>query len=65
MCTSRWNASSPRTIHPRLHLTAPITESGQASRMFAHWHHGHPYVLAVIATGCLLMYRGFKRNDWL
>jgi len=27
--------------------------------------YGYPVVLAVIATACLFLYRGFKRNGWL
>ncbi|GAA3781798.1 magnesium and cobalt transport protein CorA [Streptomyces chiangmaiensis] len=30
-----------------------------------HWRIGYPLVIAVIAVGCLVLYRGFKRNDWL
>ncbi|PRY49323.1 magnesium transporter [Geodermatophilus tzadiensis] len=29
------------------------------------WRWGYPMVLLVIATACLLLYRGFKRNGWL
>ncbi|MGY1693077.1 magnesium/cobalt transporter CorA [Geodermatophilus sp. SYSU D01105] len=30
-----------------------------------HWRYGYPLVLLVIATVCVLLYRGFKRNGWL
>jgi magnesium transporter len=30
-----------------------------------HWKLGYPLVLVVIAVGCLVLYRGFKRNGWL
>jgi magnesium transporter len=29
------------------------------------WRFGYPLVLAVIATACVLLYRGFRRNGWL
>ena len=29
------------------------------------WSFGYPLVLAVMATACLLLYRAFRRNDWL
>ena len=29
------------------------------------WSFGYPLVLAVMATVCLLLYRAFRRNDWL
>lgn len=30
-----------------------------------HWKLGYPLVLTVMAGVCFLLYRGFKRNDWL
>ncbi|MGW1670847.1 magnesium and cobalt transport protein CorA [Streptomyces sp. NPDC002324] len=30
-----------------------------------HWRFGYPLVLGVIATACVTLYRGFKRNGWL
>ncbi|MCW7943158.1 magnesium transporter CorA [Streptomyces hygroscopicus] len=30
-----------------------------------HWGFGYPLVLVAIAVGCLVLYRGFKRNGWL
>ncbi|MFI1352661.1 magnesium and cobalt transport protein CorA [Streptomyces sp. NPDC020898] len=30
-----------------------------------HWRFGYPLVLAVIATACFFVHRGFKRNGWL
>jgi magnesium transporter len=30
-----------------------------------HWKFGYPLVLVVIAVACVVLYRGFKRNDWL
>jgi len=29
------------------------------------WRYGYPMVLAVIVVVCLLLYRGFRRNNWL
>ena len=30
-----------------------------------HWKYGYPLVILVIVAICLLLYRGFKRNNWL
>jgi magnesium transporter len=30
-----------------------------------HWRWGYPLVLLIIAVACALLYRGFKRNNWL
>ncbi|MET7605403.1 magnesium/cobalt transporter CorA [Streptomyces avermitilis] len=30
-----------------------------------HWRFGYPLIMAVIAVGCVTVYRGFKRNGWL
>ncbi|MFI9100722.1 magnesium and cobalt transport protein CorA [Streptomyces fildesensis] len=30
-----------------------------------HWTYGYPAVVGVMATACLLMHRGFRRNGWL
>jgi magnesium transporter len=30
-----------------------------------HWQYGYPAVLALMATICTALYRGFKRNHWL
>jgi magnesium transporter len=30
-----------------------------------HWTFGYPMVLGVMATICLLLYRGFKKSGWL
>ncbi|MFC9847815.1 magnesium and cobalt transport protein CorA [Streptomyces sp. NPDC060223] len=30
-----------------------------------HWTFGYPLVLGVIATACLVLYRGFRRSGWL
>ncbi|MFF9084836.1 magnesium/cobalt transporter CorA [Streptomyces sp. NPDC014991] len=30
-----------------------------------HWQFGYPLVMAVMATACLVLYRGFRRNGWL
>ncbi|AKN72936.1 magnesium transporter CorA [Streptomyces sp. PBH53] len=30
-----------------------------------HWRFGYPLVMAVMATACLTLYRGFRRNGWL
>jgi magnesium transporter len=29
------------------------------------WRWSYPLVLLVIATACVALYRGFKRNGWL
>ncbi|GGS87318.1 magnesium transporter CorA [Streptomyces cinerochromogenes] len=30
-----------------------------------HWRFGYPLVMTVMATACLALYRGFRRNGWL
>ncbi|MGC4985044.1 MULTISPECIES: magnesium and cobalt transport protein CorA [unclassified Streptomyces] len=30
-----------------------------------HWRFGYPIVISVISVGCLILYRGFRRNGWL
>jgi magnesium transporter len=30
-----------------------------------HWTFGYPLVLGLIATACVLLYRGFRRSGWL
>jgi magnesium transporter len=30
-----------------------------------HWRFGYPIVIGVISVGCLILYRGFRRNGWL
>jgi magnesium transporter len=30
-----------------------------------HWTFGYPLVLGLIATACVMLYRGFRRNGWL
>ncbi|MFJ9816380.1 magnesium/cobalt transporter CorA [Streptomyces sp. NPDC101151] len=30
-----------------------------------HWRFGYPLVMGVMATACLTLYRGFRRNGWL
>ncbi|MGQ4414844.1 magnesium and cobalt transport protein CorA [Streptomyces sp. SAS_269] len=30
-----------------------------------HWRFGYPLVMGVMATACLALYRGFRRNGWL
>jgi magnesium transporter len=30
-----------------------------------HWTYGYPLTLCVIATACVLIHRGFRRNGWL
>ncbi|WP_328537699.1 magnesium and cobalt transport protein CorA [Streptomyces sp. NBC_00344] len=30
-----------------------------------HWQYGYELTVLVIATACLLLYRGFRRNGWL
>ncbi|MGH9005610.1 MAG: CorA family divalent cation transporter, partial [Acidimicrobiia bacterium] len=29
------------------------------------WTFGYPLALAVMATACIVLYRGFRRNGWL
>jgi magnesium transporter len=29
------------------------------------WRFGYPLVIAVLVLSCVLLYRGFKRNNWL
>ncbi|MFD4318297.1 hypothetical protein [Streptomyces sp. NPDC058548] len=29
------------------------------------WTYGYPLVLGVIATACVVIHRGFRRNGWL
>ena len=29
------------------------------------WAYGYPYALGLMLVCSLLLYRGFKRNDWL
>ncbi|MFD4633421.1 magnesium/cobalt transporter CorA [Streptomyces sp. NPDC058284] len=30
-----------------------------------HWQFGYPLVMSLIATACVALYRGFRRNGWL
>ncbi|MEU0036658.1 MULTISPECIES: magnesium/cobalt transporter CorA [unclassified Streptomyces] len=30
-----------------------------------HWRFGYPIVISLITVGCLVLYRGFRRNGWL
>ena len=30
-----------------------------------HWHYGFPTLMAVTAVACLLLFRVFRRNQWL
>ncbi|MCT9005009.1 magnesium and cobalt transport protein CorA [Streptomyces sp. NPDC054766] len=30
-----------------------------------HWRFGYPIVIGAISIGCLVLYRGFRRNGWL
>ncbi|MEY2245799.1 magnesium and cobalt transport protein CorA [Streptomyces sp. SAS_267] len=30
-----------------------------------HWRFGYPIVIGAISVGCLVLYRGFRRNGWL
>ncbi|WP_329299058.1 magnesium and cobalt transport protein CorA [Streptomyces sp. NBC_00659] len=30
-----------------------------------HWRFGYPIVISLISVGCLVLYRGFRRNGWL
>ncbi|MGW1139431.1 magnesium and cobalt transport protein CorA [Streptomyces zhihengii] len=51
-------------------IAVPTMVCGVYGMSFAHmpelrWTYGYPLVLAVIATACALIHRGFKRNGWL
>ncbi|MGP3971033.1 magnesium and cobalt transport protein CorA [Streptomyces sp. 6N223] len=51
-------------------LAAPTMICGVYGMNFDHmpeltWTFGYPMVLSLIATVCVLMYRGFRRNGWL
>ena len=30
-----------------------------------HWHYGYPVIMALTAVACLLLFRVFRRNEWL
>jgi magnesium transporter len=51
-------------------IAVPTMVTGVYGMNFAympelHWKFGYPLVLVVIAVACVVLYRGFKRNDWL
>ncbi len=51
-------------------MAVPTMIAGVYGMNFDHmpelgWRFGYPLVLAVMATACLLLYRSFRRNDWL
>ncbi|MGH3341957.1 MAG: magnesium/cobalt transporter CorA [Carbonactinosporaceae bacterium] len=51
-------------------LAVPTAVAGIYGMNFAYmpelqWRYGYPLVLAVTATICVLLYRGFRRNGWL
>jgi magnesium transporter len=51
-------------------IAVPTMGCGVYGMNFDHmpelrWRFGYPLVLGVIATACLLLHRGFKRNGWL
>ncbi|NEA99093.1 magnesium and cobalt transport protein CorA [Streptomyces sp. SID13726] len=51
-------------------IAVPTMVCGVYGMNFDHmpelrWRFGYPTVLAVIATACFLIHRGFKRNGWL
>jgi len=51
-------------------IAVPTMVCGVYGMNFDHmpelrWRFGYPLVLCVIATACLLLHRGFKRNGWL
>ncbi|KPI12982.1 Mg2 transporter protein CorA family protein [Actinobacteria bacterium OK074] len=51
-------------------IAVPTMVTGVYGMNFKHmpelgWTFGYPMVLVVIAVGCLVLYRGFKRNGWL
>ncbi|MFJ4833912.1 magnesium and cobalt transport protein CorA [Streptomyces sp. NPDC088747] len=51
-------------------IAVPTMVCGVYGMNFEHmpelgWTFGYPLVLGVIATACLVLYRGFRRNGWL
>ncbi|GAB2868750.1 magnesium/cobalt transporter CorA [Actinocorallia aurea] len=51
-------------------LMLPTAIAGIYGMNFEHmpelsWAYSYPTVISVIAVGCLLLYRGFRRNGWL
>ncbi|MEU9284331.1 magnesium and cobalt transport protein CorA [Streptomyces sp. NPDC048275] len=51
-------------------IAVPTMVCGVYGMNFDHmpelrWRFGYPLVLVVIATACLVIHRGFKRNGWL
>ncbi|MFC9131505.1 magnesium and cobalt transport protein CorA [Streptomyces sp. NPDC057099] len=51
-------------------IAVPTMVCGVYGMNFDHmpelrWRFGYPLVLAVIATACFVIHRGFKRNGWL
>ncbi|MFE3068515.1 magnesium/cobalt transporter CorA [Streptomyces sp. NPDC059247] len=51
-------------------VAVPTMVCGVYGMNFEHmpelrWTYGYPLVLGVIATACLLIHRGFRRNGWL
>ncbi|MGW4510790.1 magnesium and cobalt transport protein CorA [Streptomyces sp. NPDC004393] len=51
-------------------IAVPTMLTGVYGMNFAHmpelrWRFGYPAVLVLTAVGCLVLYRGFKRNGWL
>ncbi|MEH0556084.1 magnesium and cobalt transport protein CorA [Streptomyces sp. B21-101] len=51
-------------------IAVPTMVCGVYGMNFDHmpelrWRFGYPMVLAVIATACFVIHRGFKRNGWL
>ena len=51
-------------------LMLPTAIAGIYGMNFDHmpeteWVYSYPVVIAVISVGCLLLYRGFRRNGWL
>lgn len=51
-------------------LAVPTMVCGVYGMNFDHmpelrWTYGYPAVLSLIATACLLIHRGFRRNGWL
>jgi magnesium transporter len=51
-------------------LAIPTAVAGIYGMNFTHmpelaWTYGYPFTLGLIATACLVLYRGFRRNGWL
>jgi magnesium transporter len=51
-------------------ISVPTMVFGLYGMNFHHmpelsWQYGYPLVISIVASGCMLLYRNFKRNGWL